>query len=95
MSGKFIPLKIRIKNIFNVLNFHFSSKEGRPLEFDELAKEKEEKLASFLPILHLSSEQKIFIHQPVHFEKIFITKDVHPEEREAVKNELEIYEEVA
>jgi len=93
-KGQFIPLKVRIKNIFSIINNHLMLPENKHLEFESLAKEKEEKLASFLPILHLSNEQKIFLHQPIHFEDILITKDVHPDEREMIKNELEMYDEV-
>lgn len=90
-KNQFVPLKTRIKNIFNIISTHLNIHENKHINFNYLAKEKEEKLASFLPILHLSNEQKIFLHQPIHFEDIFITKKIHPKELEALNTELEIY----
>lgn len=90
-KNKFIPLKIRIKSIFSIINNHLMLPENKHLEFNSLAKEKNEKLASFLPILHLSDEKKIFLYQPIHFEDILITKNIHPKEKESIRNELEVY----
>jgi segregation and condensation protein A len=94
-KSQFIPLKIRIKNIFNIIKSHLSSKDNKHLEFHFLAKDKQEKLASFLPILHLSNEENIFLYQPVHFSEIFITNRIHPEERELIKKELVLYDDKA
>jgi len=92
---QFVPLKVRVKNILSIITAHFVAEKGTHLEFEHLALEKEEKLASFLPILHLSNESKISLYQPIHFENIFITNDIHPDEKESIKGELELYEEVA
>ena len=93
--SQFVPLKIRIKKIFTIISGHLSLPANQHISFESLAEEKEEKLASFLPILHLSNEQRIFLHQPIHFEDIFITEDIHPEDKDMIKKELELYEEVA
>jgi len=88
---QFIPLKVRIKKIFEIINGHLNIPSNKHVKFHSLAEDKEEKLASFLPILHLTTEKQIHLHQPIHFEEIFITKDVHPEEVEAFARELVMY----
>ena len=74
-----IPLKVRVKNIFSIVKSHFNVNKEH-IGFHELAKDKEEKLATFLPILHLSNQEKIHLHQPIHFEEIYIRDKIHPEE---------------
>lgn len=91
--GHFIPLKVRIKNIFSIISGHLALPANKHISFESLAKEKEERLASFLPILHLSNDQKIFLHQPIHFEDFFITEKVHPDEKIMIEKELELYDE--
>jgi segregation and condensation protein A len=86
-----IPLKVRIKNIFSIVQGHFDGKKGQ-VGFHELAQDKEEKLATFLPVLHLSNQSRIHLHQPVHFEEIFIREDMHPEEIRELEERLGLIE---
>jgi len=77
--GTFIPLKVRVKKVFGIIKNHLG--EGNDhMKFSHLAADKEEKLASFLPVLHLSNNGKIYLHQPVHFDEIHMRQDIHPEE---------------
>lgn len=86
-KSHFIPLKIRIKKIVDIITTYLSN--NQQIEFTQLAKEKQEKQASFLPILHLSNEQKIYLYQKKHFDEIYITKEIHPEDLEKMNSELE------
>ncbi len=65
-----VPLKTRIKGIFARIKEYLSGKEKIKMMFSELAPSREEKISCFLPILHLTNDEKIFLHQPNHFEDI-------------------------
>lgn len=93
LPKKHIPLKIRIKNIYNIISNRIENLDEQ-LMFHHLAKEKEEQLASFLPVLHLSNEQQIYLYQPIHFKEIHITKELHPKEKELISQELKLHEEL-
>ncbi|MFH1452185.1 MAG: segregation/condensation protein A [archaeon] len=96
-----IPLKIRIKNIFSILKIHIGDSEGH-MKFSHLASEREEKLASFVPILHLNTEGKIFLRQKEHFDEILMTLKIHKDEIKELAEEMvlndgeaeEVYEEI-
>jgi segregation and condensation protein A len=82
-----IPLKVRVKNIFSIVQSHFNV-NNEHIGFHELAKDREEKLATFLPVLHLSNQEKVHLHQPVHFEEIYIRDKIHPDEKADLENVL-------
>ncbi|MBU3923719.1 MAG: segregation/condensation protein A [Nanoarchaeota archaeon] len=90
-SGTFVPLKVRIKSIFGIVNNHLKQGNNH-MKFSHLAPDKEEKLASFVPILHLSNEGKIFLRQPIHFEEIHMTLKIHDDEQAELEQELELLE---
>ncbi len=90
LPQKHVPLKIRIKKIHNIILDHLSNSDNGPMKFHYIAETKEEKIASFLPVLHLANQQKLFLWQPIHFEDIHITKNIHPEERKSLNDELKI-----
>ena len=90
--GDFVPLKIRIKSIFGIVDGHL--KQGNDhMKFSHLAESKEEKLASFVPILHLSNNGKIFLRQTVHFQDIHMTIKIHDDELKELEQELGFMEE--
>lgn len=90
-KGTFVPLKIRVKNIFGIVKGHIGDGNSH-MKFSHLAPAKEEQLASFVPILHLSNNGKIFLRQPVHFEDIHMTLDVHQDEAKELEEELGLLE---
>ena len=91
-KGNFVPLKIRVKSIFGIVDNHL--KQGNDhMKFSHLAESKEEKLASFVPILHLSNRGKIFLRQPVHFQDIHMTLKIHDQELKELEQELGFIEE--
>ena len=90
-SGNFVPLKVRIKSIFGIVDNHL--KQGNDhMKFSHLAESKEEKLASFVPILHLSNDAKIFLRQPIHFEEIHMTLKIHGDELKELETELGLFD---
>lgn len=87
----FVPLKTRIKSIFGIVKTHLNDNEH--MKFHHMAESKEEKLASFVPILHLSNNGKIFLRQQEHFSHIHMTLDLHHEEKQELEEELGLSEE--
>ena len=53
------------------------------MEFSRLAPEREEKLASFIPVLHLSNNGKLFLRQENHFEDIHMKLKMHEDIKKA------------
>lgn len=82
-----IPLKVRIKTIFEVLRSYIKGDEEH-MKFSHLAPSKEEKLASFVPVLHLSNTKKVHLRQPIHFEEIHISFKMHPEEIKEIERDI-------
>ena len=81
-----VPLSKRIKNIHKIILSYFDN--TNLINFSTIAKDKNEKYASFLPLLHLSNEQQIYLWQPYCFSEISITKDMHPDEKKIIEKEL-------
>ncbi|MFH1823119.1 MAG: segregation/condensation protein A [archaeon] len=67
---KYIDLHEQIKNVFNKLKDFFTKKEK--VLFDELLTErtKEEKIATFVPLLHLDNQKKVWLEQSAPFKEI-------------------------
>ena len=89
----FIPLNIRVKGIFGIVKGHIGNSGDRHMKFFHLAPGKEERLASFLPVLHLSNEEKLHLWQKNHFEDIHMALEQHKDEKQAFIDELGIHEE--
>jgi segregation and condensation protein A len=92
-KGTHIPLKVRVKSIFGIVDSHIKTGNNH-MKFSHLAPSKEEKLASFVPVLHLSNNGKVFLRQPKHFEDIHMTLKIHDDEFKELEEELERIEEI-
>lgn len=89
--NNFVPLTVRVKSIFSIIKRHINSNNSH-IKFSHLAQSKEEKLASFVPILHLSNNGEIFLRQQVHFQDIHMTLKIHNDELRELEEELGIIE---
>lgn len=93
LQFKRIDLKDRIKRFYEkILSIiKGTEKPKEKLTYSELTKnEREEKIATFLPLLHLSNTKKIWIEQNNHLEEIWIYLFEHFEEnRDKFIEELE------
>jgi len=73
---KTIDLKDRIKQFYARILTSLKSSKSEPLdkiEYSQLVgKEKEEKLACFLPLLHLSNTRKLWLEQSGHLDEIWV-----------------------
>jgi len=68
-----VNIRDRIRQIYAKISVFFNKKPKSKLSFTELAgKERESRIAAFLPILHLSNQQKVWLEQEGHREEIWI-----------------------
>ncbi|MCK4997379.1 segregation/condensation protein A [Candidatus Pacearchaeota archaeon] len=86
-NGKFVPLKVRVKSIFGIVNHHISNGNDH-IKFHHMAPSKEEQLAHFVPMLHLSNDGKIFLRQMKHFDDIHLRLKIHDDETRELEEEL-------
>ncbi len=66
-----VRIQDRIRQIYAKILSKFKQKKQR-VPYSELALTKEEKIAGFLPVLHLDNQQKVFLQQEKHYEEIYI-----------------------
>jgi segregation and condensation protein A len=91
-------IKDKIAELFRALSEIFVSKEEKKITYDEFIKDnKEERVISFLPLLYLEDQRKVWLEQKVPFDKIniwlreeFLKKN--PDPFEDLKKELEEFE---
>ena len=67
-------IKNKIKQLYTKLVFHFTeNKEHKKITYTNfIGNDREERIISFSPLLHLENQKKIWLHQPEHFEEINI-----------------------
>lgn len=98
-TGLFLPkhninLKDKIKEVHDKLREVFKTRETR-LGFSELAgPSDEERIATFVPLLHLDNQHKVWIEQNGHLDEIWILlkhlyEKQNAEERERMRKEVE------
>ncbi len=72
LPKKKIDIKDRIRKIYARILTKFK-KEKNKISYSELVgNKKEEKIACFLPCLHLENQEKLFLDQEKHFSEIYI-----------------------
>ncbi len=67
-------ISVTIRNIYNKIQLHYKNNEDM-LRFNQLLPEdasKEDKIFTFIPLLHLTNQQRIDLHQEQHFGDIDI-----------------------
>lgn len=96
-----INIRDRIRHVYAKISTYFKKSPKSRLSFTELAgKGREERLAAFLPILHLENQQKVWLEQEGHFDEIWIwlyelfkkqrALDFVEEEIEEIEKEFEL-----
>ena len=95
---KLFNLQDKIKGIYSKLKDIFSKNDER-VAFSELSPlDPEERLLTFVSLLHLDNQQKVWLEQEGHFEEIWILlKEIYEEKNkdliERLKREMEMLEE--
>ena len=85
-----IPLKVRVKKIFEAVKAYIGTGKTH-VEFSRIAPEKEEKLASFIPVLHLANSGKAHLWQEEHFGDIHISLRMKSQEKKLLEEELGLF----
>lgn len=67
-----INVKDRIRKIYSRILTMFKAKQSKVSYTELVGVDKEEKISSFLPVLHLDNQQKVFLEQEKHFEEIYV-----------------------
>lgn len=92
-----INIRDRIRNIYAKIITGFKKKQSR-ISYSELTGNKrEEKIACFLPCLHLDSQHKVFLEQENHIQEIYIWLYQHYKKQQLaglVKQEIELEKEL-
>ena len=67
-------IRDKIKEIYDKLFSHFEEdKLNKKIAYSDFVKgDREEKIISFLPLLHLEQQKKVWLDQEKHFEEIYI-----------------------
>jgi len=67
-------IKSKIKDLYTKLVLYFDdNKQHKKITFTEfIGEDREERIISFGPLLHLDNQKKVWLHQPKHFEEIDI-----------------------
>jgi len=72
LPKKTISIKDKIKEIYAKL-FETLKEDKRRVGFTEfIGKEKEQRIISFAPLLHLENQKKVWLEQEKHFDEIYI-----------------------
>jgi segregation and condensation protein A len=88
-----INIRERIRNIYAKILTSFKRKKAK-ISYSELTgNKKEEKIACFLPCLHLDNQQKLFLEQGKHFDEIYIWLYKHYK-KEQLNQEVEFEKEL-
>lgn len=86
-----VSVRDRMRRIHSKILTIFKKKQEKIAYSELVGGDRDEKVACFLPTLHLDHQQKLFLHQEEHFEEIWIwLYKYKPEELErAIVEELE------
>ena len=91
-----VNIKDRIRRLYSKILTAFKTKQMR-MSYSELTGgDKVEKVACFLPVLHLDSQQRVFLEQEKHFDEIYVWLYQHyKSQNQSVSRAKELAEEVA
>ncbi|MFH1307678.1 MAG: segregation/condensation protein A [archaeon] len=86
-----VNIKDRIRKIYARIQTSFKKKKDRISYSELIGDSKEEKVASFLPVLHLDHQRKVFLEQEGHFGEIWIWLFEHYDKnvKERIKYDIE------
>ena len=67
-----VSVQDRVRQIYAKIQTYFSKNKEKLSYSDLVGSDREERIACFLPILHLSNRKKLWLEQEKHFDEIFI-----------------------
>jgi segregation and condensation protein A len=92
-----VNVKDRIRQIYAKISTYFSKQPQTRLSYTQLVGSgREEKIAAFLPVLHLENQQKIWMEQEKHFDEIWILLyNIYKKQQEEAGIKDELREEIS
>lgn len=87
-SDRKVPLKTRISIFYTKIKQYLTPKERIEMTFHDLAPSRDEKLSAFLPVLHLTNDDRLYLRQQEHFKDVYMRLERIEEELEELKKEL-------
>ena len=89
-----INIKDRIRKIYSKILTTFKARQTKISYSELVGNDKEEKIACFLPILHLDNQQRLFLEQETHFADLWIWlyhhyKKINADKVDLLKEEIE------
>jgi len=88
-----IKLKDRIKKIYSKFLVMFNSRKSRVAYTDLVGADREERIAAFLPVLHLDHQQRIWLEQENHLNEIWLWLYSHYKKEKGMIQAKELLEE--
>jgi len=88
-----IKLKDRIKKIYSKFLVMFKTRGGRIAYTDLVGLDREERIAAFLPVLHLDHQQRVWLEQENHLDEIWLWLYSHYKKEKGVAQAKELLEE--
>ncbi|MFH1711124.1 MAG: segregation/condensation protein A [Nanoarchaeota archaeon] len=88
-----IKLKDRIKKIYSKFLVMFKSKKERIAYTDLVGLDREERIAAFLPVLHLDHQQRVWLEQDNHLDEIWLWLYSHYKKENGITQAKELIEE--
>lgn len=87
-----VNIKDRIRKLYSRILTIFKTKKARVSYNELVGSNKEERIACFLPVLHLDTQQKVWLEQEKHFDEIWVWLYYHYKNQKAanlVRAEIE------
>jgi len=86
-------IRLKIREIYQKIMRFFAKDKNQKMTYSQLtSNSKEEKLTSFMPILHLDNQEKITLEQLNHFDEIYIYLKSMPFAADEMAQKLEEHE---
>ncbi len=86
-----INIRDKIREVYGRLKRIFTSRSEERVAFSELLGEKkdisEERVGTFIPLLHLDNQHKVFLEQEKHLEEIYVWMKEHYQKKYAAELE--------
>lgn len=89
-----INIKDRIRKLYSQILTAFKRKQSRIPYSELVGPSKEERIACFLPVLHLDNQQKVWLEQEKHFDEIYVWLYHHYKSQNPTNQVLKDIEEV-
>lgn len=90
-----VDVSILMSHLYDRINHLFAAKKKNKVYFDDLvpSSSKEDKIVTFIPLLHLTNQRRVDLDQEIHFGPIEVMLNKNSEMQKEIEEELEESEE--